>query len=188
MPQDQHPPSDRRKPLSEAIEHFVADKAKLAGSGNYADMAGRVVRQWADQHADRLEYVDEVEPRHMQSYADYLARRAQARAADPTGEAGITGETAHQYYSLVRAFLTHCQKWEWLTENPAIVERVTDKLPNAHSDRPTPSSSGVLASDRHSATTPTNRPTPPSTPTASTPGPRSGTGRSSTSSRTRAPV
>ncbi|MDS0280032.1 site-specific integrase [Halomicroarcula sp. S1AR25-4] len=122
-------PTDGRKPLSEAIEHFVADKEKLDGSGNYADMAGCIVRQWADQHADRLEYVDDVEPRHMESYADYLARRAQARAADPTGEAGITGETAHQYYALVRAFLTHCQKWEWLSENPAIVERVTDKLP-----------------------------------------------------------
>ncbi|MBX0325222.1 site-specific integrase [Halomicroarcula sp. F13] len=130
MSQDQTTPSDGRKPLEAAIEHFVADKEKLDGSGNYADMAGRVVRRWANQHCERLEYVDEVEPRHMESYADYLARRAQARAADPTDEAGITGRTAHQYYSLVRAFLTHCQKWEWLSENPAIVERVTGKLPD----------------------------------------------------------
>ncbi|MBX0324287.1 site-specific integrase [Halomicroarcula sp. F13] len=126
---DQPPSTDGRQPLSTAIDHFVADKEKLDGSGNYADMAGRVVRKWADQHCDRVEYVDEVEPRHMESYADYLARRAQARAADPQGEAGITGRTAQQYYSLVRAFLTHCQKWEWISDNPAIVERVTDKLP-----------------------------------------------------------
>jgi integrase len=123
-------PSEERKPFSEAIEHFVADKAKLDGSGNYADMAERVVRQWADQHCEGIDYVDEVEPRHLEHYADYLDRRVQARAGDPENEAGISGRTAHQYYGLVRAFLTHCQKWEWLAENPAIVERVKEKLPD----------------------------------------------------------
>jgi integrase len=123
-------PSGQRKPLSEAIEHFVADKAKLDDSGNYADMAERVVRQWADQHCEQLDYADEVAPRHLEHYADYLDRRVQARAGDPENEAGVSGRTAHQYYGLVRAFLTHCQKWEWLAENPAIVERVKEKLPD----------------------------------------------------------
>jgi integrase len=93
-------------------------------------MAERVVRQWADQNCEQIEYVDEVSPRHLEHYADYLNRRVQARAGDPENKAGISGRTAHQYYGLVRAFLTHCQKWEWLAENPAIVERVKEKLPD----------------------------------------------------------
>ena len=130
MSESQPSPSGAQKPLSDAIEHFVTDKQKLDGSGNYADMADRVVRQWADQHCEHIDYVDEVSTRHLETYADYLDRRVQARAGDPENEAGISGRTAHQYYSLVRAFLTHCQKWEWLAENPAIVERVKEKLPD----------------------------------------------------------
>lgn len=130
MSESQPPPSEARKPLPDAIEHFVMDKQKLDGSGNYADMADRVVRQWADQHCNHIDYVDEVSTRHLENYADYLDRRVQARAGDPENEAGVSGQTAHQYYALVRAFLTHCQKWEWLAENPAIVERVKEKLPD----------------------------------------------------------
>lgn len=117
------------KPLEDALAHFVQDKEKTVGSGNYAAAADRVVGKWLETHCEDIGNVADIESTHVAGFATRLRQRAQAREADPDNEEGISGRTAHQYYSYVRAFITHCQQWGWIDHNPAKLERVQQQLP-----------------------------------------------------------
>lgn len=123
------PANPRGQTLEAAKEHFITEKQKADGSGNYAQTAKRLLEQWIEAHCSSVETVADVKARHVSNFADYLARRAQAREADPRGEEGITGRTAHQYFSYVSAFLTHCRMWGWIDDNPAELKRVRNRLP-----------------------------------------------------------
>lgn len=114
------------KPLNKAIAEFVESRQR-AGGGRYAQEAERVLEQWHDQ-LPRAQSVDDVTERAMRRYCSYLSDRVQARVADP--DTGISGRTAHKYYSYVRAFLTYCVEWGYLTENPAQKKHVTNELPD----------------------------------------------------------
>lgn len=120
------------KPLDEAIQEWIAKKAKPDGDGNYAREAGRVMdsfQSWAIQR--NVQTVPDITVRTMMRYAEFLTQRAEAREADPADEDGITGRTAQQYYAYVRAFLTYARKWGYIDENPAGHGRAEDELPPA---------------------------------------------------------
>ena len=114
------------KPLTDAIDEFVESRER-AGGGRYAQEAERVLEQWRDQ-LPYVQTVDDVSERSMKRYCNYLSDRVEARVAN--SETGVSGRTAHKYYSYVRAFLSYCVEWEYVTENPAKKAHVTDELPD----------------------------------------------------------
>jgi len=117
------------KPLPEALEEYIRAKQKAAGSGNYANDVRLVLEKWVGFCQERgVETADSVSDRVLKSYAEHLHRRVDARVSSD-GDDGISGRTAHQYYALVRAFLAYCEEWDWIDENPAAKQRVTDELP-----------------------------------------------------------
>jgi|APHM01.1.fsa_nt_gi Site-specific recombinase XerC len=119
------------KPLPSAVEEWVQKKTKPGGGGNYAREADRVLTAFIDWTPDPVKTVPDVSRRTMMRYADHLHHRAEARVADPDDKAGITGRTAQQYYTLVRAFFTYCLKWGYCDENPAEHKPATEELPDA---------------------------------------------------------
>ena len=120
--------NDATPGVDEAIREFVRAKQK-GTSGRYAQEAERVLEQWAGRLSEHVETVGEVGPEEMRRYTTYLNDRVDARLADP--DTGISGRTAQKYYSYVRAFLSYCVEWGYISENPAALARLTDQLPDA---------------------------------------------------------
>ncbi|MFC6993928.1 tyrosine-type recombinase/integrase [Haladaptatus sp. GCM10025707] len=120
-------PSDRDsqgEPIQDALPGFIASKSKgETGSGNYQRNAERVITQWAGWQADRGVYsFDDLDIRSMREYARYLTQRVRA--------GGIAASTAHNYYAIIRAFLTWCVREELLDDNPAAKRRAEEELPD----------------------------------------------------------
>lgn len=114
-------------PLEDTIHEFVRSREK-GGGGRYAQQAERVLERWAAELPATVETIDDVGEREMRLYTDYLSRRVEARLSD--SDTGISGRTAQKYYAYVRAFLTYCQEWDYIADNPAAKAHVTQQLPD----------------------------------------------------------
>ncbi|WP_135306305.1 tyrosine-type recombinase/integrase [Haloarcula amylovorans] len=129
MDQTQNDATPGVQPLEEAKQQFVNSRSKGNG-GRYAGELDRVVGDWLSWAADRgAEDTDDISDRLLGNWAQYLSRRVRARVNDSDDEHGITGQTAHQYYSYVRSFLSYCVEWGYLAENPAKKAHVVQELP-----------------------------------------------------------
>jgi len=151
MESSRDPPSEidpSQISLTEPFEEFLDLKAKIVKtveteegqttrrSGSYVSQLERVVSNWIDWSHDRgVTTIDEVTPRHLWQYADYLSSRVDAQPSDSS--AGISAATAWQYYRLVSAYLNYCVQWEYLDDNPANKQRIKNKMP----DKPSQSAS-----------------------------------------------
>ncbi|WP_135304901.1 tyrosine-type recombinase/integrase [Haloarcula amylovorans] len=123
------PDTRRVQTLEEAKQQFVNSRRKGTG-GRYAGELDRVVGDWLSWANDRgVENVGDASDQLLGKWAQYLSQRVRARVNDPDDEDGITGQTAHQYYSYVRSFLSYCVEWGYLTENPAKQQHVVQELP-----------------------------------------------------------
>lgn len=115
--------------LEDTIAEFVRSREK-GGGGRYAQQTGRVLNEWAEQLPATVETIDDVGEHEMRLYCEYLSRRVEARLSDP--ETGISGRTAQKYYAYVRAFLSYCQEWDYIADNPAAKTHVAQQLPDAN--------------------------------------------------------
>ncbi|WP_332900224.1 tyrosine-type recombinase/integrase [Haladaptatus sp. CMSO5] len=117
--------------LQDALPPFLASKSKgETGSGNYQRNAERVVGLWIDWLETRgVDTFDELDVRSMREYARYLTQRVRADA--------IVASTAHNYYAVVRAFLTWCVREELIADNPAAKRRAEEELPDKSAGRKT---------------------------------------------------
>lgn len=126
MPPNQNSPNPRETTIEAAIQEFVNYAQKEGGGGNYARESKRVVEDWHQHHVPSgVTRVADLRAAHMADYARHLKRRAHNEE--------ISGRTAHAYYARVRAFLTYCQKWGYLAENPAENQKVVNELPDESS-------------------------------------------------------
>jgi site-specific recombinase XerD len=129
---DQPIDSSGGKTIEQALSEFTDSRSKGSLPGNYAMEVDRVVGRWADwcdQHGARR--LEDIDAWVLRKWVQHLRQRVNS------GE--ITGRTAHQYFSLVRAFLSYCAEWEWITSNPANQDRVADELPDeSRGDGPKP--------------------------------------------------
>jgi integrase len=111
------------KTIEQALEEFKHSRSKGELPGNYVTEVDRVVGSWATWCKERDVFkLNDVDAWILRQWVQYLRRRVDG--------GGITGRTAHQYFALVRAFLSYCEEWEWITSNPAMQERITNELPD----------------------------------------------------------
>ncbi|WP_132060870.1 tyrosine-type recombinase/integrase [Halorussus amylolyticus] len=118
-------PSKNTQPLDGALDDYLTDKSKGNDSGNYRRNAERVVGEWLSwTHDERSTYTfATLDVDDLEAYARHLKRRT-------NGPDGIAASTARKYFDYVRAYLTFCQKREYLTDNPAAKSRATGALPD----------------------------------------------------------
>ncbi|MFC4553574.1 MULTISPECIES: tyrosine-type recombinase/integrase [Halorussus] len=118
-------PSKQSQSLDSPLDDYLIDKSKDNGTGNYRRNAERVLREWLSwTEEERRTYtfaglgVDDLE-----AYARQLKRRT-------SDTDGLAASSARKYYDYVRAYLTWCQKREYLLDNPAAKSRAMNALPN----------------------------------------------------------
>jgi integrase len=118
-------PSKTDRRLDAPLEDFLTDKAKGNDSGNYRRNAERVVRDWLSWTNDeRSTYTfAALDVDDLEAYARYLKRRT-------NDVDGLAASSARKYYDYVRAYLSWCQRREYLSDNPAAKDRPTDALPD----------------------------------------------------------
>ncbi|WP_128478981.1 tyrosine-type recombinase/integrase [Halorussus pelagicus] len=111
--------------LDEPLDDYLIDKSKGNDSGNYRRNAKRVLERWKDWTSDeRSTYTfTALDVDDLEAYARHLKRR--------TNESdGLAASSARKYFDYVRAYLSWCQRREYLTDNPAAKARPTDALPD----------------------------------------------------------
>ncbi|WP_276302642.1 tyrosine-type recombinase/integrase [Halorussus lipolyticus] len=111
--------------LDAPLADFLTDKSKGNDSGNYRRNAERVVREWIswtleERGPDSFAALDVDD---LEAYARHLKRRT-------NHSDGLAASSARKYYDYVRAYLSWCQRREYLTDNPAAKDRATDALPD----------------------------------------------------------
>jgi len=118
-------PSKTDQPLDAPLEDFLTDKAKGNDSGNYRRNTERVVRDWLSWTNDeRSTYTfAALDVDDLEVYARHLKRRT-------NDVGGLAASSARKYYDYVRAYLSWCQRREYLSDNPAAKDRPTDALPD----------------------------------------------------------
>ncbi|WP_135855181.1 tyrosine-type recombinase/integrase [Halorussus salinus] len=122
-------PSRSDQPLDGPLEDFLTDKSKGNDSGNYRRNAEQVLNKgdqnWIDwMHEERSTYTfAALDVDDLEAYARHLKRRT-------NDVNGLAASSARKYYDYVRAYLSWCQRREYLADNPAAKDRATDALPD----------------------------------------------------------
>jgi len=115
--------SSREKTIEQALAEFTESRSKGKLPGNYAVEVDRVVGNWAQWcEKQGVSKIGAVDAWLLRKWIQHLRHRVNNEK--------ITGQTAHQYFALVRAFLSYCEEWEWIAVNPADQDRVSNELPD----------------------------------------------------------
>lgn len=109
--------------ITDLIERYLNAKSKGRGTGNYRSLAASALGQWHDWLVDvDVVHLEEISDDEMRAYAQELRRL--------THDGKITASTAGTYYSTIRACLNWAVEDGLISENPAVVSRATNELPD----------------------------------------------------------
>src|SRR6056297_2012801 len=111
--------------LDAPLADYLTDKSKGNDSGNYRRNAQRVVGDWLSWTNDERSTFTfaALDVDDLEAYARHLKRRT-------NDVDGLAASSARKYYDYVRAYLSWCQRREYLADNPAAKDRATDALPH----------------------------------------------------------
>lgn len=110
-------------PLGDAVEAFLASKAKAQGGGAYVGTARSVLDRFVDRATRRgVERVRGLDKHALAGYAAHLKQRV--------GAGGITAATAHTYYDVVAGFCSWAVRRDLLSTNVARKSVALEELPD----------------------------------------------------------
>ncbi len=110
-------------PLGDAVEAFLASKAKAQGGGAYVSTAGSVLDRFVTWVTRRgIDQVRDLDKHALAGYATHLKQRV--------GAGGITAATAHTYYDVVAGFCSWAVRRDLLSTNVARKTVALEELPD----------------------------------------------------------
>lgn len=122
------------KSIEDALVEFQRSKSKAGeSSGNHVRNVTRVVEKFA-AYADTYHNVTTVEQIDAELLKDWIQQRIKQRIR----AGSISSKTGRQYINYLSAFLTYCEKWEWIDSNPCKQQRVKDEYPDESTASDTP--------------------------------------------------